>query len=413
MPWESHATVVTVGIDAGSESDPTPGDPKLGTLEGLAHYLEHLTFHATRKYPTWATFTRRLDSIASNYNAFTDQSTTLYCMETDRRHARESIATLADVVRFPMLSKKHVEIERERIRQECREWDDEPEERASLDLDRLMFAGTGYAHPILGTERTIARISADHLRNFHRRVYVGRRMCVVVVGEFDPQLIKPAIERSFGRIPAGKARPESSITFQQFHSHIRLIRDMTKQHHCIVGWPIPGINDPRRPILSIIRNLLTGRASSMFKLLLDSNGHGYSLHNSLWSFRDVGYYYIYFPMSADHLEATCQIIGERLRTLKRDLIPASELELAQTNVAIGARSRFSEPWDSATFVAKLVLNSGTYPTLPTFLRQIRSVTRRQVRDVAQQIFDSRRMVGVFRGPVHHLDRVTIARSLKH
>jgi predicted Zn-dependent peptidase len=309
-------------------------------------------------------------------------------METDRRHARESIATLADVVRFPMLSKKHVEIERERIRQECREWDDEPEERASLDLDRLMFAGTGYAHPILGTERTIARISADHLRNFHRRVYVGRRMCVVVVGEFDPQLIKPAIERSFGRIPAGKARPESSITFQQFHSHIRLIRDMTKQHHCIVGWPIPGINDPRRPILSIIRN-------------------------SLWSFRDVGYYYIYFPMSADHLEATCQIIGERLRTLKRDLIPASELELAQTNVAIGARSRFSEPWDSATFVAKLVLNSGTYPTLPTFLRQIRSVTRRQVRDVAQQIFDSRRMVGVFRGPVHHLDRVTIARSLKH
>ncbi len=187
---------------------------------------------------------------------------------------------------------------------------------------------------------------------------------------------------------------------------------MTKQHHCIVGWPIPGINDPRRSVISLIRNILTGRASSLFKLLLDSNGHGYSLRDSLWSFRDVGYYYIYFPMSADHLEETCQIIGERIQGLRHQLISDDELERAKTNVRINARSRFSEPWDSATFIAKLVLNSGSYTPLSMFLQQIRLVQRRQLRTVADQIFDSRRLVGIFRGPVHHLDRSAIARSLK-
>ncbi|MBI2985109.1 MAG: insulinase family protein [Candidatus Kerfeldbacteria bacterium] len=416
LPWASLSATAAVGIRSGSRDDPVGfhGSSRLlngSLLAGVNHFGEHAFFRATRRHPTWAELARDADSLCSNYNAYTDWSTQLYVMESDRRRVRGMLRLLGEIIRSPRLTAENVAFERERIRQECREFNDEPQERALLDLHRLMFPANGLGHPILGTERTIERITIDHLRALHRRAFVGRRMVLVLAGGFEPELVKPVIRQVFGPIRAGTSPPKHSLDFHEVKGGLHLFRDGTHQLHCLVGWPTPGVRDRRRPAIGLIRNMLSHRTSSWLKLGLDSFGHGYSLSDTCCGLEDIGWYSIYFPMSGDHLREAAQIIGRQLQRLREHLVSTEELDLAVTNLSIDTRSRFSEPWASAMFAAQQVLNLGRFIPVRQYLHLVRGFSRRQLRTIAREVLDPQRMTMVIRGPVNGLRRAQILRAL--
>lgn len=414
LPWPSPSVTVTVGIRSGSRDDPkvfvTPRRPV--HLQGQNHFSEHAVFRATKQHPTWEELATYADGISANYNAFTDKSTILFCMETARGYARDVIRFLSEIIRFPLLTKANVGAERERIRQEYRVWYDEPYERVQLDLERLMFPGSGLDHPTLGTEDTIKSITAERLRNFHRRVFVGQRLVIVLAGGFDPDLILPAVRTWFGPLRAGTKASRHSLDFRRLRGTMRLRREETQQLHCLIGWPTPGINDPRRIVLGLIRNALTRRTSSRLKLKLDSVGHGYSLSDFYWCYSDIGEYHIYVPLSADHLTETLRIIGQEIADLRRNLMPPDELWLSKRNMSIDARAKFGESWAASVFAAQQTINAGVFRPLRVYDREVRAIKRPQVREVASDVLDQRRATVVIRGPVNGLRRGRIRQLLK-
>ena len=66
----------------GSFSDPDD-------LPGLAHFLEHMVFMGSRKYPDENSFDNFIQKNGGYDNASTDCETTVFYFETQRRSFRE------------------------------------------------------------------------------------------------------------------------------------------------------------------------------------------------------------------------------------------------------------------------------------------------------------------------------------
>lgn len=411
-PWATPSATVAIGLrGSGSRNDPRSSSGLV--MQGLNHFAEHVFFRASRRYPSWRELSRTLDRRASNYNAFTDQSSVVFGIETYSRRIEALIGILADMVRHPLLSVENIEFERERIRQEIRVYDDAPEERVDLELARRMLPRTGLDHPILGTELTLAKIPAAAIRHYHRRQVVGRRLVIAITGGFNLQRVEAAILRHFGRIRTGTTPPHHNLVYHHFPGNIIMSRDETKQFHVMIGWPTPGINDPRRIDVGVIRNLLTGRSSAMFKQELDAVGHGYSSEDFYWCYEDLGQYAIYLPMSYDHIYEAMQIIATGLSSLKQTLITHDDHELALENMGIDARGKASEPWDLAIFIARSLINAGSFKPLREYLRDLRSVSRTDIREAANMVFDPQRMTVIIRGPVQRLRRQRLIDLLRY
>lgn len=407
LNWPNPSVSVVIGVRCGSQDD----DPHQRQRFGRTHFLEHVCFRASRRILSWAELVRKADSFAAEYNAFTDKSTLLFWMESDRRHLTGAIDILSEAILHPRIDQLNVEAERERIRQEIREYDDEPNERVSLDADRILYHQTGYDHPILGNEESLARISVDSLRSHHRRHFVGQRMVVVIAGGFDLVRAERVVRSNFQRLRPGNTSTPRSLDYRTMRGGLHLYREATQQVHPLIAWPTPGFTHPERIAMGLLRNMLTGRASSRLKLQLDSVGHGYSLRDYYWCWQDIGQYHIYFPHSVDHFYDALQIVATNVADLRTSLVNREELDLAVTNLSIAAKSKFGEPWGAASFAAQQVLNGGSFIPLRTYLRSLHQVTRSQVREAARNIFDPRRTLLVVRGPVSGLRRQRIKQIL--
>lgn len=407
-PWDTMSAGIAITLDTGSRYDPYPTvldhvihEQANEKLQGLTHCFEHVMARATRRWPTWQALADFADANCSDQNAETDKTAVAVYAATDRQRVTGALEFLADMALHPIISRDFVEYEKERAIEEYREYFDQPDERSALEFDRRMFGHDGLAHPILGTEETIRRITVQEMRNFHRRMACGQRLIVTVTGNFDPEGVERTIRRLFGRLRSGTARNEQSLDYRQLHGRLTLVPDNTQQVYCILGWPLFGLHDPRRPAMSILRNHLSGstRMGSQIKVAASSHGKGYSAVDYLMHWPDVGQWHLSIPVSPDKFLDTLQTVMREVHSVRTKLLPKDRYAIALNNLTISAKARFSDPLRAATFIGAFIANAGSFTPLRTYLRELRSVTRRRIRRTAQQMFVQSRLCVVAHGPV--------------
>ncbi|MCX6798021.1 MAG: insulinase family protein, partial [Candidatus Falkowbacteria bacterium] len=93
---------------------------------GLSHFLEHMFFKGTVKYPTTLSLSTALDEIGAEYNAFTSKEFTGYYIKT-----ASAKITKATAIIYEMLERskfEEIEIEREKgvIIEELNMYQDNP-----------------------------------------------------------------------------------------------------------------------------------------------------------------------------------------------------------------------------------------------------------------------------------------------
>ncbi len=414
-PWNSTSAAVTVGIQSGSRDDPPESLNGRITLHGLNHGLEHVVTRATRRLRTWEMLVDQTDGTCFYFNAMTDKRAILICAETSPQNVSPNLDALYEMVVHGLFTKDNVAFEKKRILNEAREDLDTPVVRVSDAIDRLMFANDGLAHPILGTERSIERFSVRALRNLHRRVAVGRRLVVVVTGNFKVEQTEAKIRKLFGAIRRGQPASQHRLNYRQLRGGIRLIRDdALNQFYVTIGVPVFGLNDPRRPAMSLLRNHFSHpqRGGSRMRRIISSVGVGYSATDFLWHWNDVGQYYIEMPVMPHQLEELLIKFRDEVARLRNELIPEDEFERSMTNTGIGARVKFANPLEAANFIAEYTMTAGKFVPLTTWLRRIKRVKPTDIRSVARDIFTHSRLCVVIHGPTAHLTKKKI-RQLLH
>jgi predicted Zn-dependent peptidase len=97
---------------------------------------------------------------------------------------------LATESTFP---EKEIETERGVVLDEIISYKDNPAEDVYDRFETLLFEGTPLERPILGTQASVKKISADMLRSFVAEKFVPQKMVFTVVADIEEKLLEKRV----------------------------------------------------------------------------------------------------------------------------------------------------------------------------------------------------------------------------
>lgn len=168
------AAAMDVGVGSASEPEALPG---------LAHFLEHMLFLGTSKYPAEDAFTSFLEERGGSYNAFTAHEDTLYYFDVQHASLRGALDRFAQFFTCPLFTPEATEREMQAV-------DSEFAKNKQSDAWRLQQLGKSAADP----RHPWARFNAGNLETPRaRRVSQG-----ALLGQLDAlgRARPPAARRS-------------------------------------------------------------------------------------------------------------------------------------------------------------------------------------------------------------------------
>lgn len=177
--------------------------------DGLAHFLEHMCFNGTKNFPD-KKLLEYLQGIGAefgrNINASTGFEQTQY-MLNNIPIVREGIIdscllVLHDYAHYVTCDPKEIDAERGVILEERRSRRDADWRMFERSLP-YYFGDTKMARrTLIGGEEQLKTFKPESLVNFYRKWYNPDMQAVIVVGDFDVDIMEQKIKNTFGSIPA-------------------------------------------------------------------------------------------------------------------------------------------------------------------------------------------------------------------
>ncbi len=202
------ALSLRLAVNAGSLNEPFAG-------AGYAHYLEHMLFNGTAKYPG-NEITQVLQDIGVEFgpdiNAYTSFDETVYMLDIVIDEQEESVDTafevLAEWAHAATITPEDTEEERGIIRDEYRLRVETGEGVISTIFNDIYTANTPYeGRSPIGTVENIQATTAQDLRDFYERWYVPSNMAVIAVGDLDTAELESLVQQHFGNLASKDTPP--------------------------------------------------------------------------------------------------------------------------------------------------------------------------------------------------------------
>lgn len=187
-------TAVSLDVYVGSGSDPKD-------RAGLAHFLEHMLFLGTEKYPDASGFQDFISGHGGRHNAFTSTRNTNYFFDVDSSVLEEGIDRFAQFFVAPLFSEQYVERERKAVHSEFRSKYSSEGRRQADALRETIVQGNPLSKFPTGNLETLdvdkPRPLYSDLKQFYNAHYSAQRMALVVISEKKNSDLKPLIVNAF------------------------------------------------------------------------------------------------------------------------------------------------------------------------------------------------------------------------
>ena len=167
---------------------------------GIAHFLEHLMFKGTTKYPPGA-FNRIIRKNGGEDNAFTTKDYTAYYQRIAKEHLGLVMDLEADRMQNLVLVDENVLPERDVVLEERRQrTDNEPSGLLIEQLDAIMYLAHPYRKPVIGWRAEIEKLSRDDAIAFYKAHYTPANAVLVVAGDVTIDEVRRLAEEHYGKL---------------------------------------------------------------------------------------------------------------------------------------------------------------------------------------------------------------------
>lgn len=374
-----HHSVLEVHVRTGSRFEDKADN-------GLSHFLEHMLYRGTPRYPTAQKQAHAFESLGGTLMAATAKDYGSLQIELPAATFGESISLVGEVYQQPLLG-DGIETERGIVREEILETLDENGTVVDPDevLSSLVFGDHPLAYPITGSVGQIDQFDPKRLRNHHRSTHVALGTTVTAAGPLDPEGTLRRLEDTFGSVPSGVLRPLLPAPCQ-LESRFRLVKQAGSQTSLRVAFRGPSFRDPTEPETQILLRLLDdGMSTRLYARLCDEMGLCYDVSACFEAYEDVGLVHL----SADCAnENAAQVLRELLSVVARlrDSGPSeAELEKAKVRHSWQLDDLLDAP---AGVASHFGLNAllGQEESLSERRQRLAQVDRDQVLKAAREVF---------------------------
>ena len=191
-------SAAALSVDVGAYHDPDGWD-------GLAHFLEHMLFLGTEKYPDADEYTRYLSQHGGSRNATTEYDKTNYFFSVNTDGFEGTLDRFAQFFIAPLFDEKYVEREKNAVHAEY-------STRINADNIRIIEAFENVINPLhpaakfnAGNLDTLAdkpdQTARDVLIDFYERYYSADRMTLALVSDKPLDELEALVRDRFSAVP--------------------------------------------------------------------------------------------------------------------------------------------------------------------------------------------------------------------
>jgi predicted Zn-dependent peptidase len=264
-------------------------------------------------------------------------------------------------------------------------------------FDGMFWQSSPYAWPVVGRPSDIRSYTREQFDAYFDVYYRPNNLVGVLVGDFDPEAVKPLLREYFGRLERGAHDPPPVVTLQSPQvAEMRLDGECDCQPQVEVRYHTVAFNHRDSFALEIMAELLNGATGRLYRSMVE----GADIASSATAGQDSRKYAGAFAFTGEakgdavpkELE---QAWYEELQRLRTEPVPADELQKVKNRITADTARRLHRN-DRLVFELAIDEALGGWEYINEAPEKLMAVTAQDIMRVARIYFDkSNRCVAIY------------------
>lgn len=307
-----------------------------GELAGVSHFIEHMLFKGTQRYPTARLISEAIEGVGGIFNGSTGKEITNYTAKVPGEQLSLVMGVMADMVRRPLFDAHEIEKERAVIIEELSATHDDPQEWVNLLIDEVMWPGLPLGRDDAGFVETVAQMTRESMLKYLHQYYRPNSLVISVAGNIDQAEVIQRTHELFGDWEAGthpdltKSLPPSDTL------PVAMIKKETEQTNiCLATLGAAYTSPDYYPLLLINGILGDGMSSRLFQTIREEKGLAYDIGSYFNSYNETGSMVVSAGVDPAQTEPAIKAIIGELHQLCEVPVPVEELDRIKAYVRGG------------------------------------------------------------------------------
>ncbi len=368
-----HTAVCALFVKVGARFE-KPDD------NGLSHFVEHMLFRGTERYPTSLALNTAVEKLGSTLHAETGRDYTLFQLALEPEFVAAGIELLGELLTKPRFS--DIELERALILEEINEdYDEQGNEINADDIARgLAFEDHPLGQRIIGPRSNVERFTPADVSRHFAAFYGARNANLCVAGPVTHGDVVAAAERALSRMPVGQRAEVPAAPPLDPGPRLRHVSDAGSQTSLAVLFrAIPELDPQYVALVALLRVLDDGMSTRLHYNLADQKGLAYSIHAAIEPLADAAL-----------VEITGATANAKVPSLVRELLVLLDgLRKGEVTVDEIAKARIRYRYetlasiDDAAAMAGWFGGTALYYPPPPLSERLAAMTRVEIDDVVR------------------------------
>ena len=316
-------SAAALSVEAGSWDNPKEHP-------GMAHFVEHLLFLGTKKFPHEADFSNYIGERGGEYNAFTAHDRTVYGFSINHEGLEGGLERLAHFFIDPLFSSSAIEREMHAVHHE---FEDNIENDASR-IWRILKETGNPRHPnavfSCGNLESLSGISRKNIKSWFKKYYGSNKMHLTIISSLPTQVLVQWTQKYFSSLKPCEERDTSikeHLTTEHQKGHMIHASPSYKKRSLELVWEVPKelVVGDGEYLLDLICFSLDHDGVNSLSDLLCKKGLALSAAIDYWRIEKESALFLVevdlTPEGARNVELVTSLCHSAINTLKRQGVP--------------------------------------------------------------------------------------------
>ncbi len=382
-------------------------------LNGISHFVEHLFFKGSKKYPTQRSLSLELEKYGAISNAFTTREMTCYHIKVNSDHLIPIINILSDVLMNSLYRSKDIEMEKNVVINEIHQRRSNPSYVLSNAIYSSFFEGLPIAKSVTGNPENIKAITRKDVVGFINEYYVPKNMIISVAGNFKSydslyKTLEGCFDTKIKSISRTALTNDLERYYNEWSNALKLVKNMstikfnqinchfeptTVQEHTFVGIVFQGLkyNDNDKYKYDFISNILgSGMSSRLFETIRNKHGLVYNISSSHTDSDYTGLFTINYSCNHDKMTQVkiLKLIRSEIDKLLNEKISLLEYKTCLNKMENGIKMAQEDSYDNCLFYGtQLLKKEGKIQSYKQIVNEYKKISIDDLLKYARQLFD--------------------------
>lgn len=331
---------------------------------------------------------RRLDSVGAKLSVDSQRDMAWLSVRTltEKRALTVTLDTVAQILSAPRFDPTAFERNRKAMLVSLNHDEQSPGSVAQRTFMHTLFGDHPYASQVEGTRESLTRITREDVMAHYKQFYVAKNAVIAIVGAVERAEAERLAELVTGGLQSGERAPGLPPVSNLDSAKTLNLAFPSSQSHILMGQPGMHRGDPDYFVLYVGNHILggSGLVSQLSEEVREKRGLSYSVYSYFSPMRRNGPFLIGAQTQNAKAGEALDVIRQTLTRFIEQGPGEAELTAAKQNITGGFPLRIASNSKILEYIAMLGFYDLPLDYLDTFVDQVNSVTREQIRDAFQR-----------------------------